>query len=503
MTFVAVCSTRRPAAECLAALPYAHVFVDEVLSVARNAALETCDDEWIAYVDGDVVVSSEWRVPEVDDDVAIVSGPLGGDFAAHDAGAETFHAGNVAFRAPALRGVGGFWPARGHRFGRDWFSEEHEAQRELQRAGWRAVFDESMAARRLPSRGRLRRAARTGARRQLLGEPRSRSELLRLGARGRPGHVAEALGGLFGTRSAAHDLQPVAARTPFRPSVPIAGGRPRPSEPGGVVLVYHRVVEREDPLGLSVAPQHFAEHLDVLRTDWEVVPLEESTRRGTVAITFDDGYHDNLAAAEQLDGLPATLFVSTGHVEEQRGFWWEQVRTALSEREGPLRLRDRAWPKRSEIERRYLSAWLQGMAPDEQREVLAALGVRDDPQDRPMTIDELRGAAGSLAIGAHTRNHPSLAMLPPERQREELERSKTDLETWLGRTVTACAYPFGVPGADVNPATKRAARVFRHGCLNVSGTVTPQTDPLLIPRCTVPDVGGDEFAGWLSRKARG
>ena len=501
MTFVAICATSRPAPECLAALPGAHVFVDEVLSVARNAALEACDEEWIAYIDGDVVVSSDWRVPEAGDDVAIASGPLDGDFATHGAGAETFHGGNVAFRAPALRGVGGFWPARGHRFGRDWFSEEHFAQRELMEAGWHAVFDEGMAARRLPSRGRLRRAARTGARRQLVGEPRGRGELLRLAARRRPGFVAEALGGLFGTGSAAHDLQPVAARTPFRPSVPIPGARPPATGAGGVVLVYHRIVERDDPLGLSVAPQRFAAHLDVLRADWEVVALEEATQPGTVAITFDDGYRDNIAAVERLGGLPVTLFVSTGHVEEQRGFWWEQVRTALAEREGPLRLRDRAWPARSEVERRYLSAWLQGMAPEEQREVLAELGVRDEPQDRAMTIDELRSVAGRLAIGAHTRNHPSLAMLPPERQREELERSKSDLEAWLGIGVTACAYPFGVPGADVNPATKRAARAFRHGCLNVSGAVTPQTEPLLIPRCTAPDVGPEEFAAWLSRMA--
>src|SRR4051794_10598161 len=160
MTFVAVCATKPPAAECLAALPDAGVFVDEVLSVARNAALEACEDEWIAYVDGDVVVSEGWAVPEVDDDVAVGSGPLTGSFATHDAAAQTFHGGNVAFRAPALRGVGGFWPARGHRFARDWFSEEHEAQRELARAGWRAHFDARMAARRLPARGRLQRAAR-------------------------------------------------------------------------------------------------------------------------------------------------------------------------------------------------------------------------------------------------------------------------------------------------------------------------------------------------------
>jgi peptidoglycan/xylan/chitin deacetylase (PgdA/CDA1 family) len=320
-----------------------------------------------------------------------------------------------------------------------------------------------------------------------------------MAAKGRPGLVAEAAGGLLGARLAGRDLVPVAARTPFRPSVPIPSRR-APSQPGGVVLVYHRVVEREDPLGLSVSPANFAEQLAVLRADWEVVPLEEATRPGTVAITFDDGYHDNLAAAAQLDGLPATLFVSTGHVEERRGFWWEQVRTALRDRTGPLRLRDRAWPRRSEVERRNLSAWLQGMAPEEQQEVLAELGVHDDPADRPMTVEELRGVTGVFAIGAHTRNHPSLAMLPTERQREELERSRADLEAWLGVDVQACAYPFGVPGADVSPASRRAALTFRVACLNVAGTFTPDTDPLMVPRCTVPDVGGEQFAAWLSSR---
>jgi peptidoglycan/xylan/chitin deacetylase (PgdA/CDA1 family) len=501
MTFIAVCATEQPRPECLAALPGAHVFVDEVLSLARNAALAACGEEWIAYVDGDVVVDPGWTVPEVEDDVAVLSGPLRGEFAAHDAGVQTFHGGNVAFRAPALRGVGGFWPARGHRFARDWFSEEHEAQRELARAGWRAEFDARMAARRLPSRGRLRRAARTGARRQLLGEPRSTRELLRLAARGRLGLVAEALGGLAGTRVARGDLQPVATRTPFRPSVPVPRSAPAAEEPAPVVLVYHRIVDRDDPLGLSVSPAHFAEHVGVLRDHWDVVALADAGRPGQIAITFDDGYHDNLAAFEQLGGLPATLFVSTGHVEEQRGFWWEQVRVALGERPGPLRLRDRSWPRRSEVERRELHAWLQGMAPEQQAAVLSELGVRDDPADRPMTVDELRSVGALVEVGAHTRNHPSLAMLAPEHQREELERSKADLEAWLDIEVTACAYPFGVPGADVSRATLRAAHGFARGYLNVSDR--PWDHPLMLPRHTAPDVDGERFVAWLSDRAAG
>jgi peptidoglycan/xylan/chitin deacetylase (PgdA/CDA1 family) len=122
-----------------------------------------------------------------------------------------------------------------------------------------------------------------------------------------------------------------------------------------------------------------------------------------------------------------------------------------------------------------------------------------------MTVAELRELAGTLAIGAHTRNHPSLAMLPPERQREELERSRADLKAWLGVDVQACAYPFGVPGADVSPASRRAALTFRIACLNVAGRFTPDTDPLMVPRCTVPDVDGERFVTWLrsaSRQAR-
>jgi len=44
----------------------------------------------------------------------------------------------VSFRVEALLGIGGFWPVSGRPELRDWFTEEHHAQRELAAAGWSA-----------------------------------------------------------------------------------------------------------------------------------------------------------------------------------------------------------------------------------------------------------------------------------------------------------------------------------------------------------------------------
>ena len=93
-------------------------------------------------------------------------------------------------------------------------------------------------------------------------------------------------------------------------------------------------------------------------------------------------------------------------------------------------------------------------------------------------------------------------MLAPECQREELARSKADMEGWLGAEVTACAYPFGVPGADVSAATRAAAQgLFERAYLNVSER--GQGDPWMLPRHTVPDVGAEQFARWLRDRSTG
>jgi peptidoglycan/xylan/chitin deacetylase (PgdA/CDA1 family) len=594
---LAVAVIARPAADvgaCLAALeragardPAIEWIGPDGPAMARNRALAGTDADVLAFVESDVVVEAGWRkaLTEAwaagDDRLACVGGRLRAAFprgrpgwltddlldafATLDLGdepvevdprARTFHGGNVSFRTSALRAVGGFWPARGHSDGRDWFSEEHEAQRELARAGWRAAYAPGAAAHRLVDRDArrrvvLRRRLRYGARRALIGERvRGRAaarQLAMSGAgvpvalgRGQPDiameravRVAESAGALLGARLAHADLQPVARETPFRGSVPPpqprrAKRRRRRDQDGPVILLYHRVVEREpDPLGVCVSPRNFVQQLEVLRTTREVVPLAEIVSgdlpSNAAAVTFDDGYRDNVrfAAPALADaGIPATLFVSTGHMAQGEGFWWDELerllRTASTDVEPSVTL-ELAGQRREfrvgteherRIARRHLHAWLQPMSPEEIGSALSALrgwarmsGEGGTPElERAMSPNELRAFASipGLTAGAHTRSHLSLRHADHATQEAEIGGSRADVAGWLGAEPTCFAYPFGVPGADFDDGVveRVAATGFSLGVTTSPGTVEA-ADRFKLPRSVVPDIEGERFKAWL------
>src|SRR5205814_7651707 len=109
----------------------------------------------------------------------------------------------------------------------------------------------------------------------------------------------------------------------------------------GLVLLYHRIVElRSEPWNLSVAPRRFEEQMEALRAVASPVALARIVRAlgggeipdRAVAITFDDGYADNQAAALPVlerHGVPATVFVTTGFVGQPLEMWWDQLERIL------------------------------------------------------------------------------------------------------------------------------------------------------------------------------
>ena len=295
--------------------------------------------------------------------------------------------------------------------------------------------------------------------------------------------------------------------------------------PATLVLMYHRVVATgRDPFQLTVQPDRFEDHLAVLAERAEVVPLPSVRAPASgprVAITFDDGYRDNLeraAPALARRSMPATVFVATRIFEDPRPFWWDAVEHLVLDA-AP----DAAEVLELDLDRRYrfdvrgadararslqvlsrvlrpVSATVRARALEDMEQ---QMGTQAGPCDCHALLDrngvaELARAPG-ISLGAHTVHHPRLSALDGPSQREELERSRRDLGS-LGADVRTAAYPFG--GHD--DWTSTSARVagdcgFDLTVTAIGGDVTPRTPRHRVPRHAVRDWDGGEFARRLDR----
>jgi peptidoglycan/xylan/chitin deacetylase (PgdA/CDA1 family) len=317
-----------------------------------------------------------------------------------------------------------------------------------------------------------------------------------------------------------------------------------------LILMYHRVAAKDlDPWSLCVTPAHFAEQLEVLRQHTQPIGLGALAQAhragrlpdGAAAVTFDDGYANNLHQAKPLlerHAQPATVFVTTGYVGRGREFWWDELdRIVLTPGPLPELLRldlgdaIRTWELRAAVAysadeyradsdeaRRdahptarlslYHTLWkaLQPLAADCRQRALDALrswaqaGGTMRESHRPMELRELAllEAGGLVDIGAHTASHPLLPAHPLSFQRNEIQESKTYLERVLGHPVTTFAYPFGAYSRDTVPLLREAGFAGACAC-STPETVWWGSHPLELPRFEVRDWAGDEFERRLVR----
>ena len=316
---------------------------------------------------------------------------------------------------------------------------------------------------------------------------------------------------------------------------------------GGVILAYHRVADlSRDPQALAVTPEHFSEHLAVLAKQTQLVSLAEMARgmktdtlpTNAVAVTFDDGYADNLLVAKPLlerHVVPVTVFVTTGHVDEPNEFWWDDLeRIALGPGTRPDTLqiqiggRQHNWslkptcyepPKYHPNGKswtlmqpddptprhglyRSLSAALHPLPPDERDSLMQTLhtwsrvGWTRRETHRALTVDELvRLKSPLVEIGGHTVRHPLLAHLPIKQQQSEIQIGKNRLEEILGKRVDSFSYPFGYCGSYTSDSVDLVREAgFLTACANFEGLVHRQCDPFQFPRFLVRDWDGDQFA---------
>ncbi len=215
------------------------------------------------------------------------------------------------------------------------------------------------------------------------------------------------------------------------------------------VVAFHRVTDVIETDGLTCAPAVFQEFCKFFVKYFDVVSLGQQVDAcasgadlgGTLSITFDDGYADNVEVAAPILRklkLPASFFVTSGFVDSPIVAPWDaQLRAGVD------------W-----------MTWEQ--------------------------VRKLRDMG--FEIGNHTDTHIDLGTTEPSVVRSELARSKAKLLAELGVDTRLFAYPFG-GRQNISPVSRELVREAGFSCcLSCFGGVNGRhPDPFMLNRIGIAE----------------
>lgn len=251
------------------------------------------------------------------------------------------------------------------------------------------------------------------------------------------------------------------------------------------IVLYHRIVARPDrgllSDGMCVTQGRFAAQVAWFRQAFQPIRLDVAMARlargeplppRALAVTFDDGYRDTLALAwpvlERL-GVPATLFVPTGGLDDGEPFWWDRLaaafgvtaRSAFDPGEaglpgwgiGPVAIgrlgrlgrealardvADQVWelpPARVDAAVAAIERQLLG------RDGAARAAARTPARMTAAEVQEIHRRG--VEIAAHSVRHGNLRRMSPSEITAEVQDSRASLESLCDAPVRGFAYPAG------------------------------------------------------------
>jgi len=314
------------------------------------------------------------------------------------------------------------------------------------------------------------------------------------------------------------------------------------------IPMYHRVRGR-DELGdarllavqRGVPVDLLEKHLQIFRWFGPLKTLGEAfdhlhdpakPGRNVIAITFDDGYRDNLTLAAPLlarHGVRATIFPVVRTASGGRPLWWDELTHTLARGNingGGLvpclanleycelspADRDRIGPRASRASMaRFLSERLVELPGTRRERVLNSLAERlgvppaeSDHAHLYASWDELRAVADAgFEIGGHTLDHVVLPREDPVDAEIQITGSRKAIEQLLRRPVRSFAYPNGRHDATVRALT--AAAGYRLAITVEHGVNYADTDPYALRRMPISRERPFELAlklafyGWVNR----
>lgn len=210
---------------------------------------------------------------------------------------------------------------------------------------------------------------------------------------------------------------------------------------GAKVLLYHSISNQKsiDPLGIRVSVENFNEQLSyLLQKGYEINSLSETIlkrkfHQNVIAITFDDGYLDNLEVAALVLNkykISATLFISTAYLngDQPRVNYWDK------------------WDH--------------------------------------LSVDQLKSLIKSgFEIGSHSHLHHKLNDFSDKELENQIRSSKQVLEDIVERDVEIFSYPYGFYNERIKNVVRNCG--FKSACCNIIGMNDSNADLFELKRISI------------------
>jgi len=239
--------------------------------------------------------------------------------------------------------------------------------------------------------------------------------------------------------------------------------------PRVVVIVYHRVGPCKDPWSLdTISGPLFESQIKYLKTMYKIISFkdylnsksdENLIEKRYAIITFDDGYKDIYIHAYPIlkrYNVPATLFLTTGHIETNKLFWWDQIGYAIWK----TKLKSIKTAQNNSISLKYSYNKLQYISKiveyvkqmeendknDYIEDLINQLDINIPKNIENMTLsweEIIEMYNNGFDIGAHSVNHPILTKIPTKQAEYEIVQSKIDIEKHIRAKVDGFSYPNG------------------------------------------------------------
>jgi peptidoglycan/xylan/chitin deacetylase (PgdA/CDA1 family) len=250
--------------------------------------------------------------------------------------------------------------------------------------------------------------------------------------------------------------------------------------------MYHDLVESKDNSAGDLSHQgklsraEFENHLLAIKNCCRCLTVEEvvgeiknegGLKENTISITFDDGYlsvYDTAFPLLKKHGLSATIYLLTDWINGNLSLWWEDlndmvlgfqlnddIEAGIVKIGDELKIEQSRYMVNDRISKEsFLSVFSHELMKssddrkkiilDELRDLLFGGESYKRAEVRPVTWEQAREMADAgIMFGAHTCSHVNLSYVDIETARDEIIRSKKEMENRLGREIRGFAYPYG------------------------------------------------------------